>query len=114
MLNLPTKSGTSCPAVLPLILDHVDAWGWVHIIPPASLGVEFPHVLPPRLIPAFLAAVDASELGLAGTEYRIRVEVSVDSTSFNGLKYKINGEMEGLSWYGILADAVHATCLPPA
>ena len=114
MLNLPTKSGTSCPALLPIILEQVDTWGSVYIIPLPSLGVQFPHILPARLVPAFLAAVDAPELGLAGTEYRIRVEISVDCASFNGLKYKINGEMEGLSWYGLLADAVQATCLPPA
>jgi hypothetical protein len=108
---LPKKIGESVPAVLPVVVEMVDAWGFLHIKPAAALGVELPHMLPPRLLPAFLNIVGAAEIGLAGSVYNVRVEITRESTLLGADVYKLSGEMEGISWQNIPAAAVLAACL---
>lgn len=111
--TLPLKTGYSVPALLPVVIEMVDAWGFIHIRPVATLGVENPHLLPPRLLPVFLSVVGADELGLAGSVYNVWVEITLEQNSYGGRKFKLSGEMEGLSWSAIPEAAVLAACLDP-
>lgn len=110
---LPLKMGDSVPALLPLVIENVDSWGFIYIRPVSKLGVANPHLLPPRLLPFFLELVGADELGLAGSVYNIRVEITLEPNSYGGRKFKLAGEMEGLSWSAIPEAAVLAACLDP-
>ena len=111
--TLPIKTGDSVPAILPVVLEMVDAWGFIHVRPVATLGVVYPHLLPPQLLPVFLEVIGADELGLAGSVYNVRVEITPEQNLYGGRKFKISGEMAGLSWSGIPEAAVLAACLDP-
>ena len=80
--TLPLKTGDSVPALLPVVIEMVDAWG-------------------------------AAELGLAGSVYNVRVEITLEQNLYGGRKFKLSGEMEGLSWSAIPEAAVLAACLDP-